>query len=163
MNCFRSVGNWDRRFHSHLRHGCLVCVHVFILCLCCPVCRYSKCHVTSNKAKSNLECAEEQFQTRGWVRYTYCFSIGRTSVKKLHPPQAMGGILLGMRDLVRSYVTLAIAALRRAKHSPKESYRLWKMITEQNKRPGPWMGWKSHCEKNWNSSQVPSCYCVVLM
>jgi hypothetical protein len=29
---------------------------------------YSKCHVTSNKAKSNLECAEEKFQTRGWVR-----------------------------------------------------------------------------------------------
>jgi hypothetical protein len=29
---------------------------------------YSKCHVTSNRAKSNLECAEEEFQTRGWVR-----------------------------------------------------------------------------------------------
>jgi hypothetical protein len=29
---------------------------------------YSKCHVTSNKAKSNLECAEVKFQTRGWVR-----------------------------------------------------------------------------------------------
>jgi hypothetical protein len=29
---------------------------------------YSKCHVTSNKAKSNLECTEEEFQTRGWVR-----------------------------------------------------------------------------------------------
>jgi hypothetical protein len=29
---------------------------------------YSKCHVTLNKAKSNLECAEEKFQTRGWVR-----------------------------------------------------------------------------------------------
>jgi hypothetical protein len=28
---------------------------------------YSKRHVTSNKAKSNLECAEEKFQTRGWV------------------------------------------------------------------------------------------------
>jgi hypothetical protein len=28
---------------------------------------YSKCHVTSNKAKSNLECTEEKFQTRGWV------------------------------------------------------------------------------------------------
>jgi hypothetical protein len=70
--------------------------------------QYSKCHVTSNKAKSNFQCAEEKFQTRGWVRYTYGFSIGRTSVKKLHPPQAMRGILLGMRDLVRSYVTLAI-------------------------------------------------------
>jgi hypothetical protein len=27
---------------------------------------------------------------------------------------------------------------------PKKSYRLWKMITELNRRPGPWMGWKSH-------------------
>jgi carbamoylphosphate synthase small subunit len=36
--------------------------HGFVLCT------YSKCHVTSNKAKSNLECAEEKFQTRGWVR-----------------------------------------------------------------------------------------------
>jgi hypothetical protein len=38
--------------------------------------------------------------------------------------------------------------LRRAHHSPKESYRLWKMITELKKRPGPWMGWESHWEKN---------------
>jgi hypothetical protein len=29
-------------------------------------------------------------------------------------------------------------------HSSRESYRLWKMIMELNKRPGPWMGWKSH-------------------
>jgi hypothetical protein len=36
------------------------------------------------------------------------------------------------------------AALRRADHSSKESYRLWKTITELNKRPGPWMGRKSH-------------------
>jgi hypothetical protein len=28
---------------------------------------YSKCLVTSNKAKSNLGCAEENFQTKGWV------------------------------------------------------------------------------------------------
>jgi hypothetical protein len=33
---------------------------------------------------------------------------GRTSVKELRPPQAMRGILLGMRGLVRSYVTFAI-------------------------------------------------------
>jgi hypothetical protein len=32
-----------------------------------PSC-YSKCHVTSNKANSNLEWAEDQFQTRGWVQ-----------------------------------------------------------------------------------------------
>jgi hypothetical protein len=29
---------------------------------------YSKCHVTSNKANNNLECAEDKFQTRGWVQ-----------------------------------------------------------------------------------------------
>jgi hypothetical protein len=29
--------------------------------------QYSKCLLTSNKAKSNLGCAEEKFQTRGWV------------------------------------------------------------------------------------------------
>jgi hypothetical protein len=33
---------------------------------------------------------------------------GRTSVKKLLPPQVIRGIWLGMRGLVRSYVTLAI-------------------------------------------------------
>jgi hypothetical protein len=38
--------------------------------------------------------------------------------------------------------------LARADHSSKESYRLWKMITELNKRPGPWMDWKSHWKKN---------------
>jgi hypothetical protein len=38
----------------------------------------------------------------------YGFSIGRKSVKKLLPPQAIHGILLGMWGLVRSYVTLAI-------------------------------------------------------
>jgi hypothetical protein len=27
----------------------------------------SKCHVTSNKVTSKLECAEDKFQTRGWV------------------------------------------------------------------------------------------------
>jgi hypothetical protein len=40
-----------------------------------------------------------------------------------------------------------VAALRRADHSSKESYRLWKMITELNKRPGHWMGWKRHWKK----------------
>jgi hypothetical protein len=82
---------------------------------------YSKCHVTSNKAKSNLECAEEKFQTRGWGR-----GVGeseRTSVKKLLPPQAMRGIWLGMQGLVRSYMTLSISTLDKIKcmvqnHSP---------------------------------------------
>jgi hypothetical protein len=40
--------------------------------------------------------------------------------------------------------------MRRAVHSSKESYRLWKMITELNKRPWPWMGWKSH----WKSKVI---------
>jgi hypothetical protein len=29
-----------------------------------------KCHVTSNKVTSKLECAEDKFQTRRWVRET---------------------------------------------------------------------------------------------
>jgi hypothetical protein len=40
-----------------------------------------------------------------------------------------------------------LAALRRADHSSKEYYHLWKMITEVNKRPGPWIGWRSHWKK----------------
>jgi hypothetical protein len=34
--CLRSLQHWDRGFESHWKHGCLC---VFILCLCCPVCR----------------------------------------------------------------------------------------------------------------------------
>jgi hypothetical protein len=75
MNCFRSLGRWDRGFESHLGHGCLVYVCVYSVFLL-------------------------------------------------------------------SFVS--VAALRRADHSSKKSYRLWKMITELNKRPGPWIGWKSH-------------------
>jgi hypothetical protein len=48
---------------------------------------YSKCHVTSNKAKSNLECAEEKFQTRGWGR-----GVGESGRTSVLPPQAMRGI-----------------------------------------------------------------------
>jgi hypothetical protein len=40
-----------------------------------------------------------------------------------------------------------VAASRRADYSSKESYRLWKMITELTKRPRPRMGWKSHWKK----------------
>jgi hypothetical protein len=43
---------------------------------------------------------------------------------------------------------VVFATLRRADRSFMESYRLWKMITELNKRPGPWMGWKSHWKEN---------------
>jgi hypothetical protein len=49
-----------------------------------------------------------------------------------------------------------VAALRRVDHSSKESYRLWKMITELNKRPGPWMGWKSHWKKKICFSDIKS-------
>jgi hypothetical protein len=41
------------------------------------------------------------------------------------------------------------ATLMRVDHSSTESYRLWKMITELNKRPGPWMGRKSHWKKSY--------------
>jgi hypothetical protein len=33
------LGGHDRGFESHLGHGCLVCMYVFILCLCCTVFR----------------------------------------------------------------------------------------------------------------------------
>jgi hypothetical protein len=36
MNCLRRLKQWDRGFESHLRYGC---PSLFILCLCCPVCR----------------------------------------------------------------------------------------------------------------------------
>jgi hypothetical protein len=36
MKCLRPLKHWGREFESHWRHGCLC---VFILCLCCPVCR----------------------------------------------------------------------------------------------------------------------------
>jgi hypothetical protein len=36
----------------------------------------------------------------------------------------------------------------------KESYRLWKVITELNKWPGPWMSCKSHCEKKWKNRNL---------
>jgi hypothetical protein len=49
-----------------------------------------------------------------------------------------------------------VAALQRADHSSKESYRLWKMITELNKRPGPWMGWKGH----WKMVKVKLSLCL---
>jgi hypothetical protein len=42
-----------------------------------------------------------------------------------------------------------VAALWRDDHSSKESYGLRKMITELNKRPGPWMGWKSPWKKTF--------------
>jgi hypothetical protein len=36
MNCLRHLEHWDRGFEYHLRCA-------FILCLCCPVCRYRPC------------------------------------------------------------------------------------------------------------------------
>jgi hypothetical protein len=59
---------------------------------------YSKCHVTSNKAKSNLECAEVKFQRRGGGGFEGVTSerrpveAERTSVNKFLPPQATRGI-----------------------------------------------------------------------
>jgi hypothetical protein len=57
---------------------------------------YSKCHVTSNKVKSNLECTEVNFRQGGGFEGVTSerqpVETGRTSVKKLLPPQAMRGI-----------------------------------------------------------------------
>jgi hypothetical protein len=33
MNSLRSLGRWDRRFESQLRHGCLVCMRLFCVCV----------------------------------------------------------------------------------------------------------------------------------
>jgi hypothetical protein len=79
---------------------------------CLPL--YSKCHVTSNKAKSNLEWAEGG-GFEGVTSERRPVETGRTSVKKLLPPQAMRGIRLEMRGLVRSYVTLAIKRKKKIK------------------------------------------------
>jgi hypothetical protein len=38
---------------------------------------------------------------------------------------------------MRLFYVSVVLRLRRADHSSKESYRLWKMITKLNKRPGP--------------------------
>jgi hypothetical protein len=60
---------------------------IFMRWLLYPIFPYSKCHVTSNKAKSNLECAEEKFQTRGWVRYTvpcWWYLLGFTNYTTKH-------------------------------------------------------------------------------
>jgi hypothetical protein len=42
------------------------------------------------------------------------------------------------------FCVCVVLYFRRAYHSSKVSYNLRKMITGLNKRPGPWMGWKSH-------------------
>jgi hypothetical protein len=49
-----------------------------------------------------------------------------------------------------------VSGLATGNHSSKRSYRLWKMITELNKRPGPWMGWKIHWKKVVNKSSLHS-------
>jgi hypothetical protein len=43
-------------------------VQIFMVVTCFNTPKYSKCHVTSNKANSDLECAEDKFQIRGWVQ-----------------------------------------------------------------------------------------------
>jgi hypothetical protein len=53
------------------------------------------------------------------------------------------GMDVGVRLFCIVLSCVYVAALRRAHHSSEESYRLWKMIAELNKRPGPWIGWKS--------------------
>jgi hypothetical protein len=53
MNCFRSLERWDRRLESHSRDGCLC---VFILCLCCYVCRYRPCDELIPRPSSPTDC-----------------------------------------------------------------------------------------------------------
>jgi hypothetical protein len=78
--------NVNLYFHSPVRpHGVVLTASVT--------------YIPSNKVTSKLECAEDKFQTRRWVRET--------------PPTTSyaRGIWLGMRGLVGSYVTLAIPTM----------------------------------------------------
>jgi hypothetical protein len=78
MNCPHSLGRWDRGFESHSRHGCLICVYVYSVCV------------------------------------GLCLGIGLATGWSL----TQGGL-------------------------PSV-----KMNSELNKRPGPWMDWKSHWKNN---------------
>jgi hypothetical protein len=33
LNCLRSLGRWDRGFESRSRHGCLMCMRLFCVCV----------------------------------------------------------------------------------------------------------------------------------
>jgi hypothetical protein len=55
MYCLRSLGSWDHGFESHSRHGCLMCVCVF-LCLCCTVFRYRPCDELITRPRSPTVC-----------------------------------------------------------------------------------------------------------
>jgi hypothetical protein len=57
MNCLCSPKHWDRGFESHSRHGCLC---AFILCLCCPVCRWRPCEWLIPRPRSPTDCVEGQ-------------------------------------------------------------------------------------------------------
>jgi hypothetical protein len=48
---------WDRAFESHLRHGWLC---AFILCLCCPLCRWRPCDGLMPRPRSPTDCVEDQ-------------------------------------------------------------------------------------------------------
>jgi hypothetical protein len=84
----------------------------------------------------------------------YVFARSNTGVVGLNPTR-------GMDVCVRVYSVFVlscdyIAALRRADHSSKESYRLSKMITNVKKRPVPNKGLQSHRWMNeWMNELYP--------
>jgi hypothetical protein len=53
MNRLRPLKHWDRGFESHLRHGYLC---AFILCLCCPVCRWRPYDGLIPRPRSPTDC-----------------------------------------------------------------------------------------------------------
>jgi hypothetical protein len=59
-NCLRSLEHWDRGFQSHSRHGCMC---AFILCSCCPACRYRPCDGLIPPSKESYRlCIDQKSQ-----------------------------------------------------------------------------------------------------
>jgi hypothetical protein len=60
----------------------------------------------------------------------------------------------GMDICMRLFCVCVVLCLGRGLATGWWPYRLWKIITELNKRPGPWMDWKSHWKKSEQLSSI---------
>jgi hypothetical protein len=56
LNLLRPVEHWGHGFESPSRHGCLC---VFILCLCCSVCRHRPCDELIPRPRSPTNCVQD--------------------------------------------------------------------------------------------------------
>jgi hypothetical protein len=52
MNCLPPPKRWDRRFESHLRHGCLR-----LFCVCADLCALRRADLS---ARSPTDCVKDQ-------------------------------------------------------------------------------------------------------